>query len=1161
MPASLLWCGFRTLTRPEGSDSITPHGPATENVSIDRTRQRDSHPVRMNLSQTPLTIPLVALIALLASFVSTVRSQELIELPAPEEVDFPEGYEVYDGTGKHVKSVPGPTKANVQAYYDREAFRIYLSDWSYARFREKGVKPNVMVARRPTGMVREDPPTTKGTAVSEIRGTMEDGTPWAYEFLDSEEGSLSQRLWRDDDRELLFSDEEWIVTGHFIRVDSGRGKHEISFYDARSLKLAFRASVPNYVMRVDWSTKRGQFFLITTRSAGDWSMVKYPSDIAQALVVLDPGSRTMERIRLVKENPDGEDWNSFGSLGETRWEGDSILLHFPKDDLRLESDPRFRTPGFTDIKVVSVTTTRGILERAREVSDRSGLRYLDLDEFAKDAFANPALGASIATLTEGEQAGTHLIRATPQGGILDLNLTTLRTRYFRVSEGIVEQAGIFENGTLRCVANGEVVFRSNEGEVRHAVREIVPGESSQVAFSGTAALLAAQRTVDSGELSFALMDADGEVTGQSNRRLGNELSSWHLLPDRLSLGHVSGNVEKGIYWRESDWQSGEQIGTPLNTGTGKMIDASERCFGIAPSGWQISAMCTSAYTGGRDYSVTLLRESDGRVTALGEKSSAKRGQTPLAMLGEPDRDGRAFVLSSGLSEAELLSVDTGSGRTVQIRTWEWNPADGTPLYSEAEQWFLVPIASGFEVFTLAVPGSPEKVYEIVFDGEDGYAVVLPTNEYTGSPGCESFLGFSTASEERFAADVLALWRNRPATVLAALGGATADVNSLEQTTQRWLDRLKADRYLPEPKKGNLPTVTFTERPNLFQGAGDLSLPISVAAGSAAVSRVDVFVNGVRAVDPMEGLDPLAAGTAHTLEARVTLSAGQNWIEVRAYDVAGRFGPAERFRLIHEATGGSGRRFIVTLGVSDYLSKEIKDLNYGVSDAETVARLLEESAPGEFKTLRLADGEATRASLERIRSFLDEAKENDEIYVFGAGHGALDGDLNYVFLTHDIDPLRLKETGITLDEILDAMSVANARKRLLLLDTCQSGFVGEEDELKLAESRNSGRLRFIEEMFRLPGQIRGVNIIGASRGSEVALESDTVGGGFFTAAIKEALQERKGDLNRDGQIQVSEMRDFLAVRVREMTRSSEYPEGQLPSVVAFEPDQDFVISSE
>jgi uncharacterized caspase-like protein len=147
--------------------------------------------------------------------------------------------------------------------------------------------------------------------------------------------------------------------------------------------------------------------------------------------------------------------------------------------------------------------------------------------------------------------------------------------------------------------------------------------------------------------------------------------------------------------------------------------------------------------------------------------------------------------------------------------------------------------------------------------------------------------------------------------------------------------------------------------------------------------------------------------------------------------------------------------------------------------------------------------------------------------------------------------------------------------LILLDTCHAGVVGEKDEMLLAQMDTklpsgvravaqrgmkvqqaadfsaSDKQRFIEEMFALPGTIRGVNIIGASAGAQFALESDQWNNGVFTASVIEGLRDKKADWNQDGRITVSELKNYLAQRVSELTAGA-----QKPSVVAFEQDQDF-----
>ena len=188
---------------------------------------------------------------------------------------------------------------------------------------------------------------------------------------------------------------------------------------------------------------------------------------------------------------------------------------------------------------------------------------------------------------------------------------------------------------------------------------------------------------------------------------------------------------------------------------------------------------------------------------------------------------------------------------------------------------------------------------------------------------------------------------------------------------------------------------------------------------------------------------------------------------------------------------------------------------------------------------------------------------------------LGDNLDYYFAGHDFDPQQVEKTGIKLDDLVDAIGASKSLKRLLLMDTCHAGVVGEKDEMLLAQMDKklpagvravaqrgmkvqqaldfsaASKQRFIEEMFTLPGTIRGVNIIGASAGAQFALESDKWNNGVFTAAVIEGLRDKKADWNTDNRISVSELKNYLSQRVSELTAGA-----QKPSVVAFEQDQDF-----
>ena len=252
-----------------------------------------------------------------------------------------------------------------------------------------------------------------------------------------------------------------------------------------------------------------------------------------------------------------------------------------------------------------------------------------------------------------------------------------------------------------------------------------------------------------------------------------------------------------------------------------------------------------------------------------------------------------------------------------------------------------------------------------------------------------------------------------------------------------------------------------------------------------------------------------------------------------------------------------------------------NLEFAAKDATDLSAAIKESTKGETEVLLLTDEQATKDATAKIRDFLANATENDEVVAFCAGHGVLDSNLDYVYASHEFDSANPSETGIKLDELVDAIGSSKSLKRLLLLDTCHSGQVGEKDEMLLAQMNTElpkgvravkqrgmsvkpvaglsaeGQQRFIEEMFLLPGIHRGINIIGASGGAEFALESAQWNNGVFTATIIEALRDKKADLNGDARISVGELRDFLGQRVSELTKGA-----QKPSVVAAERDQDF-----
>ena len=475
---------------------------------------------------------------------------------------------------------------------------------------------------------------------------------------------------------------------------------------------------------------------------------------------------------------------------------------------------------------------------------------------------------------------------------------------------------------------------------------------------------------------------------------------------------------------------------------------------------------------------------------------------------------------------------------------------------------------GFDVFQIFQKESPIKLYEVYLNSLGEYAVRLPNGIYSGSPGCENSL-ISKISPSELNAEDIAAWRNRPAEVLKALGGEPAQIEILSKVTDRWLKKLGNPERNPEPTAADIPSLALANDVPLWAKGEAVDLRFTAKPGTAPVKEVIVRVNGVD-----QQRDSNAVAGKSEVNRSIKIAEGQNWIEAVAIDEKGRSSNLVRFRTILRESAKPNKRYIIAIGVSKYRDSAL-NLEFAAKDATDLAAAIKESTRGETEVLLLTNEQATKGAPAKIREFLAAATENDEVIAFCAGHGVLDSNLDYVYASHEFDSASPSETGIKLDELVDAIGSSKSLKRLLLLDTCHSGQVGEKDEMLLAQMDTElpkgvravkqrgmsvkpiaglsaeGQQRFIEEMFLLPGLHRGINIIGASGGAEFALESAQWNNGVFTASIIEALREKKADLNEDGRVSVGELRNFLAQRVSELTKGA-----QKPSVVAAERDQDF-----
>ncbi|MBR2125299.1 MAG: ankyrin repeat domain-containing protein [Akkermansia sp.] len=519
----------------------------------------------------------------------------------------------------------------------------------------------------------------------------------------------------------------------------------------------------------------------------------------------------------------------------------------------------------------------------------------------------------------------------------------------------------------------------------------------------------------------------------------------------------------------------------------------------------------------------------------------------------------ADVMVNHFSNTRVYRIDFTTRKMQVLKEYPCgSPGNQRAFYVPGLRLLVQPVtAHRSELLRMDDAWNAEKVADLYMTRHGDYAVVLPNGHYAGSPGCEKLLEFAEG-ERVLGMDALAPWRNRPAEVLSALGGDSDSIAALHATTGRWLRRqgYHADSMPDEPGMNNFP-VAEVALPPLNIEKETLEFDVTLRAAGRAITGLSVRADGAEIPQTWSADLLIPAGQSKTVTVQVPLATGQNWLEVTPVDSMGLVGDKQRFRTIHAGKYDS-ELYVVTLGVSDYADDGL-DLQYAAKDARDLAEAFNKHGHGRVRTLTLTDSEVGDVGvLEKVRAFLAAATVHDRVVLYIAGHGMLDNKLDYYYAPHGFDPERIAETGISLEALVACLQSAAPRKRLLMMDTCHSGQLGEAGEEQLALAgmqlphgvravQNRGMKvkkattglstaqtkRYIEDMFSMGNTYRGVNIIAASAGAEFAMESDEWKNGVFCAAVCRSL-DGSADYDKNGLTTIGELQNTIAHLVKELT---------------------------
>jgi WD40 repeat protein/uncharacterized caspase-like protein len=433
--------------------------------------------------------------------------------------------------------------------------------------------------------------------------------------------------------------------------------------------------------------------------------------------------------------------------------------------------------------------------------------------------------------------------------------------------------------------------------------------------------------------------------------------------------------------------------------------------------------------------------------------------------------------------------------------------------------------------------------------------------FDGSPGATRLL-LQVDGDTPYAIDQFALRDNRPDLLLARLGAA--DPAAQQFFKSLWQRRLAKAGVSEDQLRAGL-EVPAVQILDARREGRTLALRAKVTAARAPLARYGVFVNGV----PLTGSgERLLAGREAVVEERIALVPGQNQVELSALDQSG----AESFRALHTEVVEGVRRgalWVLAFGVSSYDDPALK-LDWASKDARDLGAVLGRFAGKGFEKVSakvLTDAEVTPAALRSAKALLAEARPEDTLVVFIAGHGVHDRDAaaTYYYLPAGAKVDDLPGSAITFETVEELLQGVGPRQKLLLMDTCESGEVDQgAAPTLLPEAKGRGlaaralkriggaqaapaggpprpylwqRDRFIYgDLARRSGAV----VFSSSRGGELSYERADLQHGVFTFAVLESLQKGLADSDGDGQVSTDELRRFVSRRVAEETDGRQNP---------------------
>ncbi len=456
-----------------------------------------------------------------------------------------------------------------------------------------------------------------------------------------------------------------------------------------------------------------------------------------------------------------------------------------------------------------------------------------------------------------------------------------------------------------------------------------------------------------------------------------------------------------------------------------------------------------------------------------------------------------------------------------------------------------------------------EMASLISVNKSDHVILTPDNYYTASRAALEGVAFRLDAA-LYPFEQFDLRLNRPDVVASKIGKTPQNlVNAYNYLYKKRLKRsgfteedLGTDFHLPKTEllTKDLPLITKENHVRFTIKAEDNLFPLD---------RLKVFVDDV----PIYGVQGMNLKDRNSksveIELDVPLIPGPNNVQISALNSKGVESLRSSFDIVKDDSETKGNLYVISIGVSKYKDSRF-DLTYPSKDATDIINELgnNKSLFKQIFTIPLTDEDVTKENISKLQERLKNIKPEDAVIFFIAGHGVLDDQFDYYFATHDMDFNDPKARGLSYDDLQQIIGSLKALKKLLIMDTCHSGEVDKDEVEKEKKSTvEQGDVKFravgegirqkegfgvenanllMQDLFADVRKGTGITVISSAGGAEFAMESAEWKNGLFTYCMLEGLKSNKADLNKDGEIVISEIRAYVYQQVSKLSNGKQKP---------------------